>query len=249
MDFSFLISELITLFTDSTTDLSEEQKQQILAYCNPYSTSTIQIDEKNKKIVIEYIDKSIQKKYINVVNLVSQYQPHLQGKNIKQQEADLLVESVKQLCNKIQKTSINLIHQKLSLSKQVTDFVKVILEILDVFWLIIQEFKLNFEKQKNQTMDTYFNHLADSVLLRIRILHLTILSETYDQGLTTSLESLKKMLSERLELASSELSISTKQLHDYHHLGSSFEKLRRTYNDLMKSIKDTEDDIKRIKSL
>lgn len=74
---------------------------------------------------MEYIDKSIQNKYIKLINLVSQYQPQLQGKDIKQQEADLLVESVKQLCNKIQQTSINLIHQKLVLSKQVTGFVKV----------------------------------------------------------------------------------------------------------------------------
>lgn len=44
----------------------------------------------------------------------------------------------------------------------------MILEILDVFWLIIQEFKLDFEKKKNQAMDSYFDHLAESILLRIR---------------------------------------------------------------------------------
>lgn len=59
----------------------------------------------------------------------------------------------------------------------------------------------------------------------------------------------RRMLNERMELSSAELSIATQQLHDYHHLGSSFEKLRKTYNELMKNIKDTEDDIKRIKSL
>ncbi|CAO3621991.1 unnamed protein product [Cunninghamella blakesleeana] len=125
----FLNSELLTLFSDPSVELSEEQKQLILKYCNPYTTLTTQVDENDKMKLMAFIDKSIQNKYIKVIHLVSHYQPQLQGKKIKQQEADLLVDSVKQLCDKVQQTSINLIHRKLALSKQITDLVKVNIKI------------------------------------------------------------------------------------------------------------------------
>ncbi|KAI8089512.1 HAUS augmin-like complex subunit 4 [Halteromyces radiatus] len=201
-------------------------------------------------MITKQVDQVIQGRYRQVVQLVAQYQPDIQqqGMLIERSNAQLVVSSVDQLYTKLQDASIDLIHKKISLSNEITRYVKVILELLDVLWMIIQEFKYTFEKEKNLTLDAYLGIMADAVLLRRKKLHLSILTATYDDQLVASLHSLRTMLDERTNEANKDLSKANDQLQKYHHLGPMFEKLRKTYCDVLKHIRSTEDDILRMKT-
>ncbi|CAO3590336.1 unnamed protein product [Absidia cylindrospora] len=237
---------------NSNIVLSDKQRQIIQTYFYSLvktsdTSDTPLLDKKDKDVVVKYIDNAIQLKYKQVAQLVSRFQPGLQIViPIQQETANLLVSSVQRLCAKIEKSKITLLQKKLALSKEITAYVKVILELMDVLWVIIQEFKYTFEKDKNQALDAYLDSMVDSTLLYIRKLHLSILVATYDDNLVTSLKSLRSMLKERLDLAIKETSEASERLQNYHHLGPTFEKLRKTYANVVNHIIATEDDIRRM---
>ncbi|GAN09460.1 hypothetical protein MAM1_0269c08989 [Mucor ambiguus] len=67
-----------------------------------------------------------------------------------------------------------------NLGKRVADYVKTILEMLDVTWTVIEQFKYKAQKDKNITLDDHYAALVDAVLLKTKILQLSILIGTYD---------------------------------------------------------------------
>ncbi|SAL99646.1 hypothetical protein [Absidia glauca] len=205
-------------------------------------------ETEDKEAITSILDEAIQTKYDKVGLLISQYHPGLgQVIPIQQDTAHLLVSSVQQLSTKIQNSKFDLTSKKLMLSNEMILYVKVILELLDIIWLIIQEFKYKSEKEKNQTFDNYLGSMVDSLLLRIRSLHVTIMTATYDEGLVASLTSLRNMLNQRLDLATKEMAEQKKLLDNYQHMGPLFEKLRKAYGDVLEQIKAIEDDIQRMK--
>ncbi|KAI8338059.1 HAUS augmin-like complex subunit 4-domain-containing protein [Chlamydoabsidia padenii] len=239
-------AELKNLLTDPNTNLTDKQQEIIQTYCYSNLTPTT-LDDLTP--IIKILDKAIIKKYSQVAHLVSQYHPGFrQILPIQQENADLLVSSVQHLCAKIQNSKIDLTSKKIILSNEITAYVKVILELLDVIWLIIREFKCGFEKEKNEALDAYLDAMVDALFMRIRSFHISVLMATYDKHLVASLESLRIMLNERLDLATKKVTESSDLLQQYQHLGPLFEKLRKTYGDVLRQIKIMEDDIQRMNS-
>lgn len=54
------------------------------------------------------------------------------------------------------------------LGEKIASYVKTILELLDVTWSIIEEFKYKMEKDKNIQFDEYYTSLVDSLLIRVK---------------------------------------------------------------------------------
>jgi hypothetical protein len=54
------------------------------------------------------------------------------------------------------------------MNKKISDHVNVVLEILDVTWHIIQEFKYKMGENESPTLDNYYNALSQTLLLKIK---------------------------------------------------------------------------------
>ncbi|KAG2214927.1 hypothetical protein INT45_005657 [Circinella minor] len=157
------------------------------------------------------IDLAIKEKYQQVYNIASIYQP-ITTDIIKEDEEDEIVKIVKNKQQSLSRMRVELPTKRELLNTLVTRFVKITLEVLDTTWYIIKEFKY-------------------SLLLRIKILHISTLLATYDNNLSMALKSLKSMLENRyFEVTRPE-----------------FETLVNAYFKLLQEIKATEDDIHRIK--
>ncbi|KAI9492114.1 HAUS augmin-like complex subunit 4 [Zychaea mexicana] len=143
---------------------------------------------------------------------------------------------------------IQLPAKRASLNKLVTRFVKITLEVLDTVWSIIREFKCDYEQTRNASFDAYYCALTDTLLLRIKILHVSTLLATYDTELVAALQSLRTILENRYLDARTQLSFAEKKLKAYQEMGPEFETLADAYFKLLEEIKATEDDIHRIKN-
>ncbi|KAI9318021.1 hypothetical protein BX666DRAFT_1578241 [Dichotomocladium elegans] len=121
------------------------------------------------------------------------------------------------------------------------------LEILDIVWLILKEFKCHLEEEKNKTFDIYYCTLAESLLLSIKMLHITTLMTTYDPQLTDALKSLRSILQARFNDTRTQLSFVQKRILDYQDLGADFVTLVNSYSTVLRDIQATEEDIGRIR--
>jgi hypothetical protein len=68
----------------------------------------------------------------------------------------------------IKKTQLHVAHRKVQMNKKISDYVNVVLEILDVTWHIIQEFKYKMGENESPTLDNYYNALSQTLLLKIK---------------------------------------------------------------------------------
>ncbi|KAI7860998.1 HAUS augmin-like complex subunit 4-domain-containing protein [Circinella umbellata] len=201
------------------------------------------------------IDLAIKEKYRQVYNIASIYQPTTTTtthiiKEVEQEEKDddEIVKIVKNKQQSLNRMKVELPTKRELLNKLVTRFVKITLEVLDTTWYIIKEFKCDKELIRNESFDSYYCSLTDSLLLRIKILHISTLLATYDNNLSTALKSLKSMLESRYFEVTSQLSFVEKKIKQYQDLGPEFETLVNAYFKLLQEIKATEDDIHRIKN-
>jgi hypothetical protein len=67
-----------------------------------------------------------------------------------------------------QQKTINIPKKRKLLSEQVAYYVKTVLELLDVTWSIIEEFKYKMEMDKNIQFDEYYTTLVDTLLLKVK---------------------------------------------------------------------------------
>lgn len=58
--------------------------------------------------------------------------------------------------------------KQLNLGKKVAEYVKTILEILDVTWTVIEQFKYKAQKDKNVAFDEHYAALVDTMLLKAK---------------------------------------------------------------------------------
>lgn len=73
------------------------------------------------------------------------------------------------------KSSITLDDTKMSLPThrtiqgvKIANIVKTILSVLDVTWLIINEFKYTMEQEKNAKLDAYYTSTVNALLLKVK---------------------------------------------------------------------------------
>ncbi|GAA5803611.1 hypothetical protein HPULCUR_009094 [Helicostylum pulchrum] len=121
---------------------------------------------------------------------------------------------------------MNLPKTRMTLGKKVADIVKTILNVLDVTWLIINEFKYTMEQEKNAKLDAYYTSTVNALLM----IHLSVLIATYDDAsFIQALESLHELLKARYMEAETNLNDINKQLKEYNDIGPEFETLKEAY--------------------
>ncbi|KAI8138252.1 HAUS augmin-like complex subunit 4-domain-containing protein [Fennellomyces sp. T-0311] len=204
---------------------------------NDLSVPTVHVKDKLNK----HVDLALQEKYNQVHRLASIYQES----DTVNADAVQLVEEKQQSLHRMR---VNLPAKRALLTRLATRFVKITLEVLDTVWSIIKEFKSSEEQAKNRELDAYYCALTDSLLLRIKILHMSTLLATYDSQLASALRSLRALLENRYIEVKTQLSFTEKRLKAYHDLGPEFETLASAYFKLLDEIKATEDDIDKIKA-
>ncbi|KAG2205389.1 hypothetical protein INT47_007174 [Mucor saturninus] len=137
--------------------------------------------------------------------------------------------------------------RRMLLVQKVANHVKTVLKILDVSWSIIEELKYRMEKDKDIQLDEYYASFVDSLLYKVKILHISVLIATYDdEQFLSALESLRDLLTERYIDAQKTLEYTTKQLKEYKEIGPEFDTLKEAYQNLLDKIQATNDDISRI---
>ncbi|KAI9278414.1 HAUS augmin-like complex subunit 4 [Phascolomyces articulosus] len=206
------------------------------------------------------IDLALKEKYQQVYDLVSVYQEPPSNKNgsnnsnndsnsdNNHNNDDDIVQLVQENQRALTRMRVQLPAKRELLNKLITRFVKITLEVLDTVWAIIREFKCDDEEKKNASFDAYYCALTDSLLLRIKILHISTLLSTYDSDLVSALQSLRTILENRYLDARTQLSFAEKKIQAYQDMGPEFETLADAYFKLLEDIKATEDDIRRIKN-
>ncbi|KAI8980387.1 hypothetical protein BDB01DRAFT_225351 [Pilobolus umbonatus] len=127
-------------------------------------------------------------------------------------------------------------------------YVKTVLEVLSVTWSVIEEFKYGKERERNKDLDDYYASLTDSLLLKVKTLHLSVLMATYDPSMMETLSSIRRLLDERYAEAKTSLDYHNEQLQKYKDLGPEFNILLKAYNNLFDRIQSTKDDIERMRS-
>ncbi|KAI7900940.1 uncharacterized protein BX663DRAFT_553585 [Cokeromyces recurvatus] len=157
--------------------------------------------------------------------------------------------NIPETVEQLEKVQDEMNQKRSQLILKVTDYVKTALELLDVTWSIIEEYKFKSEKDKNEDLDHYYTTLVDTLLISIKILHLKVLLDTYeDEEMRTALVSLKNILEKEYMAAERRLKYTSQRIEEYNKLGPEFEILTNAYHRLIYRVQATKDDIERIKN-
>ncbi|KAI9033846.1 HAUS augmin-like complex subunit 4 [Phycomyces nitens] len=161
-------------------------------------------------------------------------------------DADGLRSTVEKIQNELQQRQFEMPLRRIRLTRLVVECIKLMLEVLDTTWSIMEEFRLKHEKDMNTVYDEHLGVMVDSIILKTKILHISVLLTTYDKPMVPALESLRTALEKQHQEAQAELSFANKQIEAYHDMGPEFNTLASAYFGLLSMIQDTEDDIRRI---
>lgn len=102
----------------------------------------------------QLLDEAIQSQY----KRVSDYLERLQINDSIYDTLSLMEE---------QKT-VNIPNKRKILSEKVAHYVKTVLQLLDITWSIIEEFKYKMEMNKNIEFDNYYTTLVDTLLIKVK---------------------------------------------------------------------------------
>ncbi|KAI8098095.1 HAUS augmin-like complex subunit 4-domain-containing protein [Gilbertella persicaria] len=172
----------------------------------------------------------------------------LKHKKVKEFMSASSITSVQDIKQQIKQDEQDLVDKRALVESKVVYYVKTVLNILDVTWSVIEQFKYKAEKDKNIQFDNYYTSLVDTLLIKVKILHTSVLMNTYQgQEFITALESLKNLLEDRYMEAQTTLEYITKQLTEYNDIGPEFKTLSTAYHGLLYKIQAAKDDIERMK--
>ncbi|KAL0144272.1 hypothetical protein V8B55DRAFT_1433594 [Mucor lusitanicus] len=146
--------------------LSQAKKNNVIRFRNELLLKEIQKVENQQGSLSRNLDEAIKLKY----NQVSEYIT----------ASSLNITTIHQTMIHMNGMKSKLRDRQANLGKRVADYVKTILEMLDVTWTVIEQFKYKAQKDKNMALDDHYAALVDAMLLKTKILQLSILIGTYD---------------------------------------------------------------------
>ncbi|KAG9294305.1 hypothetical protein G9A89_021664 [Geosiphon pyriformis] len=195
----------------------------------------------------EIIMSSIGEKLINTCEEIAKF--HYFGEELNPR---LLFAKATQL-NKIVKQQIEDLHiskvndtlsDQTRVGELLTEYLKVMSEILINLWSMLEEFKYRHEYEKNIIFDDYFS----SIILSNsgRVLRMNALITVYDQQTSEALLSIRDNLQIEENAKCKELRELDAKLTDYQSIGGEFEEVIEAYGEIIKKIELAEDDIQRI---
>ncbi|KAL9547718.1 hypothetical protein PS6_006985 [Mucor atramentarius] len=156
--------------------LSQAKKNNVVRFRNELLLKEIQKVEQGS--LSRNLDEAIKLKY----NQVSEYIT----------VSSLNIATMHQTMIQMNEMKSDLRDKQVNLGKRVADYVKTILDMLDVTWTVIEQFKCKAQKDKNIALDDHYAALVDAMLLKAKILQLSILIGTYsDPDFVTALQTLR----------------------------------------------------------
>ncbi|KAG1109042.1 hypothetical protein G6F42_015780 [Rhizopus arrhizus] len=156
--------------------LSQAKKNNVARFRNELLLREIQKVEQGS--LSRNLDEAVKLKY----NQVSEYIT----------VSSLNIATMHQTMTQMNEMKSDLRDKQVNLGKRVADYVKTILEMLDVTWTVIEQFKCKAQKDKNIALDDHYAALVDAMLLKTKILQLSILIGTYsDPDFVTALQTLR----------------------------------------------------------
>ncbi|KAF9283976.1 HAUS augmin-like complex subunit 4 [Mortierella alpina] len=115
-----------------------------------------------------------------------------------------------------------------------------------VLWEVVHEFRIRYQFEQYTTFQEYFSSLSESIILKLKILKVTLQDSVYDHEAVQKLSALR----DTLESKERQLQVQTTQnatlLQQYQSAGPEFNMIVDAYADLMQRIDIVEDDIRRL---
>ncbi|KAI7865717.1 hypothetical protein BDF14DRAFT_1883301 [Spinellus fusiger] len=210
------------------------------------------------------IEESLIDKFTRIESLwdpVSYPQTTLQTKEpvvVDQAQAQALKESILHLQKELHQHQCKWPVHRIQCVQLTTECIKLLLDLLEMAWSLMEEFRLKHEKQMHVHFNECLAMMVDkcnitasskqcvSYVWENRTLHYSILLTTYDTTTVDALVSLRTRLDQQRRLAHTQLTFATKRIKAFESMGPEFDALAATYFDLLTDIQETQDDIIRI---
>ncbi|KAL9557816.1 hypothetical protein MBANPS3_001207 [Mucor bainieri] len=132
--------------------LSQAKKNNVIRFRNELLLKEIQKVEQGS--LSRNLDEAIKSKY----NRVSEYIT----------ASSLNIATIHQTMVHLNEMKSELREKQANLGKRVAGYVKTILEMLDVTWTVIEQFKYKAQKDKNIALDNHYAALVDAMLLKTK---------------------------------------------------------------------------------
>ncbi|CDS07001.1 hypothetical protein LRAMOSA09524 [Lichtheimia ramosa] len=220
--------EIVTLLS-SPCQPSTRRKYYAQNIIDEKKQTVLQIPPRKQQELLDMIDTAMQAKYKQVI--------HLLGSD------DIQVVQEKQ--QSLQQTRQRVLLKRRMLTRLVNHYIKLIINTLKTVWLIIKSYEM--DDQRKQVFMVYYGALTDTLILRIKILRLTMLLKMYDADFVNALKSLSAIFRARTDEARVKLSFAEKRIQEYDDLGPEMETIFAAYAGILDDIDKTEDDICKIK--
>ncbi|KAI7876189.1 hypothetical protein K492DRAFT_239920 [Lichtheimia hyalospora FSU 10163] len=203
--------------------------QDIICENDVNKQNVLQIPPRKQQELLDMIDAAIQAKYEQVT--------HLFGSDT--------IQLVREKQQQLQQSRGRVLLKRRTLTRLVNHYIKIILQTLKTVWFIIKSYEM--DDRKKQVFTAYYSALSDTLLLRIKILRLTMLLKLYDADLVNALKSLSAIFRARIDEARIKLSFAEKRIQEYDDLGPEMETIFAAYAGILDEIDKTEDDICKIR--
>ncbi|KAJ8654932.1 hypothetical protein O0I10_009327 [Lichtheimia ornata] len=223
--------EIVTILSSSSqpTTRWKYYAQDIVGDNDANKQKVLQIPPRKQQELLDMVDAAMQAKYEQVMHLLGS--DNIQLVQDKQQS--------------LQQSRGRLILKRRMLTRLVNHYIKLIIKTLKTVWLIIKSYEM--DERKKETFTAYYCALTDTLLLRIKILRLTMLLKMYDADFVNALKSLSAIFRTRIDEARIKLSFAEKRIQEYDDLGPEMETIFAAYAGILDEIDKTEDDICKIR--
>ncbi|KAI8646683.1 hypothetical protein BD408DRAFT_428387 [Parasitella parasitica] len=147
--------------------LSLAKKDNIIRFKNELLLDElIKIEKSQQQSLSRNLDEAIRLKYSQVSEFIT--------------ISSFSISSIHQTMLQMDEKRSEIRDKQSKLGVKVAEYVKTILEVLDITWTVIEQFKYKAQKDKNIAFDEHYAALVDTLLLKAKILQLSVLIGTYD---------------------------------------------------------------------
>ncbi|CAG8763577.1 9624_t:CDS:2, partial [Dentiscutata erythropus] len=202
---------------------------------------------RHKETVLSCIENRLTKQCIDIAKF---YYTEEESKSETQKQlftkASKLDKILTSQLEELRLAKFNRVMNQIQLGDRITNYMNVMKDILSTLWIIIEEFKLHHELQKNTIFNDYFSMLVKNIGLKLSVLRLDALMVIYDKETLEELMSIRDNLMREEKDYHQELDALEAQLSRYQGVCGEFEQIVQCYSNLNKEIEKAKDDIQRM---
>ncbi|KAF7724778.1 hypothetical protein EC973_000734 [Apophysomyces ossiformis] len=137
------------------------------------------------------IEESLRTDYEHVARMITLEENEDTLVLVDKEDAFNLIEQITKKQTDVNRLKTKNIQHREVLSGLVKKYLDVILDILDTMRILMEKLNDPHEQEKNEAFDTYQATITKALLLRIKTLHVHVLTTTYSKNVVSSLRILR----------------------------------------------------------